>query len=305
MNPKLATCACAAARRALPVVPEHLRPAIEGQLAKVERTMNARHSALWQKHFDKRQPVIAAMHAAIVRHLDFARHETLRKLEKASREKDGPIKSANAGVAFDLIFDQAEFADGLFAALRKESANALHTAGNQLFEEIGRDDAWTMPDPKAKAFLDQRANLLKDVPDEIHKAIEEEVKAGLDKGESLAKISKRISDKFGEIGEGRAATIASTETGAAYGYGRQEGMRDAGIKYKSWLTSHLPTVRDTHAEAEEDDANQRVPIDEPFSVGGEDLMYPGDENGSPENVINCHCIALGVDDDDNDEKEGE
>ncbi|MDD5349502.1 MAG: phage minor head protein [Chthoniobacteraceae bacterium] len=257
------------------------------------------------QHFEKRQHAITAMQSAIRRHLDYAKHETLRKIEKAFRNGDikAPLKSADAhGVAWDLIFDREEFGDGLLASLREESATALHTAGNQLYAELGRDDPWTLPDPKAKAFLDARANKLKGVSDEIHKAIQAEVKAGLDKGESLAKISKRISDKFDDISEGRAATIASTETSAAYGFARQEGMTSAGIKYKRWLTSHLPNVRDTHAEAEEDEANQRVPIDEPFSVGGEDLMYPGDENGSPENVINCHCVSLAVEDD---EEEGD
>ena len=31
--------------------------------------------------------------------------------------------------------------------------------------------------------------------------------------------------------------------------------------------------------------------DEPFDVGGEALMYPGDPSGSPENTINCYCIV--------------
>jgi hypothetical protein len=258
----------------------------------------AKGKTLAERHYAQRKPVIAAMQSAIQRHLDFAKHETLRKLEKAARQKDGPIAAASGhGMAFDLIFDPNEFKEGLLAAMREESATALQTAGDQLYEELGKDDPWTMPDPKAKAFLDTRVNLLKGVPDEVHQAIEAEVKAGLDAGESLAKISKRISSKFDEIGEGRAATIASTETSAAYGFARNEGMAAAGITHKRWLTSHLPNVRDAHAEAEEDPDNQMVPIDEPFHVGGEDLQYPGDPNGSPENVINCHCIALAVESD--------
>jgi hypothetical protein len=35
-----------------------------------------------------------------------------------------------------------------------------------------------------------------------------------------------------------------------------------------------------------------VPIDEPFIVSGEELMYPGDPSGSAGNVINCRC-AIG------------
>ena len=32
-----------------------------------------------------------------------------------------------------------------------------------------------------------------------------------------------------------------------------------------------------------------------FEVGGEELEYPGDPNGSPENVIQCRCQALYID----------
>ena len=37
-----------------------------------------------------------------------------------------------------------------------------------------------------------------------------------------------------------------------------------------------------------------IPLDEPFVVAGEELMYPGDQDGSPENIINCHCIQIAV-----------
>jgi hypothetical protein len=41
-----------------------------------------------------------------------------------------------------------------------------------------------------------------------------------------------------------------------------------------------------------------VGVDETFSVGGEDLEYPGDPNGSPENVIQCRCTVAPVAPDD-------
>jgi hypothetical protein len=69
-------------------------------------------------------------------------------------------------------------------------------------------------------------------------------------------------------------------------------MKEAGVEYKTWLTSHGPTVRPTHEEAEEKYGDSPIPVEEPFEVGGEQLMFPGDPSGSAEEVINCQCVQL-------------
>jgi uncharacterized protein with gpF-like domain len=69
-------------------------------------------------------------------------------------------------------------------------------------------------------------------------------------------------------------------------------MKGVGIQYKSWLSSHGPNVRPAHASAEVRYELDPIPVNEPFIVMGERLMYPGDDAGSPGNVINCQCITL-------------
>jgi uncharacterized protein with gpF-like domain len=56
------------------------------------------------------------------------------------------------------------------------------------------------------------------------------------------------------------------------------------------LSSGLPNVRQTHLIAD----GQVRRIDEPFVVGSARLMYPGDESGPPEEVINCHCVTIAL-----------
>jgi hypothetical protein len=51
-------------------------------------------------------------------------------------------------------------------------------------------------------------------------------------------------------------------------------------------------TRDSHEKMAEHDA---IPLNESFDVGlraggTEKLMYPGDPEGSAENVINCRCV---------------
>ena len=82
---------------------------------------------------------------------------------------------------------------------------------------------------------------------------------------------------------------------AVYGAGRAKAMRQAGVQYKAWLTSGNANVRAAHLVAgEEYSPAKAIPIDEPYIVDGEELMFPGDDAGSAGNVINCHCVSIAV-----------
>jgi hypothetical protein len=59
---------------------------------------------------------------------------------------------------------------------------------------------------------------------------------------------------------------------------------------QTWVTMGDDKVRDAHAEVD----GQQVPIGEPFSVSGYDMLYPGDDSdGAPmELIINCRCNSV-------------
>jgi len=199
-------------------------------------------------------------------------------------------------IASDFLFDLETFSNGLLAAFRRTAAGALQSAGNQLLEEIGKtDDPFSMPPEEVLNFHRRRENKLKDIPDEIFDQIKASLEEGLNLGESVDELSDRVRAEFNDISDERARTIAMTETAAAYGQGRDAAMKQAGVRYKKWLTSGNANVRPGHAAANQ----QTVEIDEPFQVRNgegiiEELMMPGDPNGSPSNVINCHCVSIAV-----------
>ena len=60
--------------------------------------------------------------------------------------------------------------------------------------------------------------------------------------------------------------------------------------YKEWSTALDGRERASHRAAD----GQSVPFNQPFIVQGEELMEPGDRNGSASNVINCRCAAIPV-----------
>ncbi len=127
------------------------------------------------------------------------------------------------------------------------------------------------------------------VNDTTLEALRNQLSEGVEAGESMGELGNRIAAVFEEGRSVRTETIARTEVGSAMNFGRNEQMSEQGIKRKQWLAIFSNT-RETHAEAN----GQVVDIGDNFVVGGEELAYPQDPAGSPENVINCQCSVVPV-----------
>ena len=242
--------------------------------------------ALWRVHMERRRQTKADYSGRVTRWIFGLRGEVLKNLERK-----GEKSVIQRGAAADFLFDLDDATATFKAAMRKAGEAALNTAGTQLVkDELGRDDPWKMADPKITEFLDARENKMSGIPEEVHKTMMDTLSEGIDNGETMADLQGRIRAACNGMSKSTAERIAQTETAAAYGTARQAAMTDAGVSRKRWLTSGNDNVRLAHAEAN----GQEVGTDEPFEVGGEELMCPGDEDGSPENVINCHCISIPV-----------
>jgi len=104
----------------------------------------------------------------------------------------------------------------------------------------------------------------------------------------------------------RAETIVRTETLMIQAQASQAQMmadaaRMSAAGYtlkKSWLSARDPRVRPAHVLADatynREGTTGPIPVDQPFIVDGEELMYPHDPAGSPGNVINCRCVSVPV-----------
>lgn len=69
-----------------------------------------------------------------------------------------------------------------------------------------------------------------------------------------------------------------------------ERMRQASVPQKRWVTRRDERVRVAHADAD----GQTVPVDQPFTVGGYPMMYPGDRSAPARLVVNCRCVTVAV-----------
>ena len=113
----------------------------------------------------------------------------------------------------------------------------------------------------------------------------------VDQGLSERDASRFIRERIPSLSASRAQTIARTETHAAANYAVMESFQSTGIEARrEWVSATDERTRDDHIEAN----GQIVGLNEPFEIGADQLMYPGDPAGSPENVINCRCAVVFV-----------
>lgn len=110
--------------------------------------------------------------------------------------------------------------------------------------------------------------------------------AAEDGGWGITKMAKQIEKYLNISNFYRAERIARTEVLAASNEGSILGADSLGIEYKKeWISTNDTRTRDSHRGF-----NQVVEKYERFTLpSGARLEYPGDPNGSAEEVINCRC----------------
>lgn len=121
---------------------------------------------------------------------------------------------------------------------------------------------------------------------------------GVNAGESYDKLADRVASVF-DSAESDAMRIARTEVaGAANGVSHDyaSAMSAGGMELqKTWLSTLDERTRGNDPKDEFDHVSadgETVGINEMFEMTGEELEYPGDENGSPGNIINCRCTVI-------------
>ena len=116
------------------------------------------------------------------------------------------------------------------------------------------------------------------------------ISKGVDEGLSATEVSKLIRSISAFRGSSRAATITRTETHSAANVAAQATAKAAGVKMRRrWSSAKNERTRKAHRDAD----GQIVGMDEPFRVGGYDLMYPSDyASKAPASLtINCRCAV--------------
>jgi len=122
---------------------------------------------------------------------------------------------------------------------------------------------------------------------------------GIEEGKTMSMISTDMTKlvKSRNFYRWQALRIARTETTAASNYAATVSSSVSGVLMdKVWVSAlDARTRREPESHFDHYHMNQvKVPLDKPFEVSGEKLMFPGDPKGSAGNVINCRCSVAQV-----------
>ena len=120
------------------------------------------------------------------------------------------------------------------------------------------------------------------------------VTSGILRGNSIKKIADELQTFITDMSRTSAVRAARTAVTSAQNGGRQasyDAAEKMGIHVqKEWMATRDERTRYEHGAAD----GQVVDKDEPFKVGGEKLMFPGDPSGSGWNIYNCRCTMRAV-----------
>lgn len=144
------------------------------------------------------------------------------------------------------------------------------------------------------------ADLIKGLVDEAINKINAALSLGILGEKSPFEVMQEITRILGEEGlealggiAVRAEKIARTELARIMNmatFARQtEAAKVIPSLMKEWVSVLWPGRTRPHHWAAH---GQRVPVEEPFIVMGEAMMYPHDPSGSPANVVNCMCRSV-------------
>lgn len=182
----------------------------------------------------------------------------------------------------------------------------VETAAHQAADSVGgeldeswddlperHDDGRELPGDLGQ-YVEVTDHLLRAVGDRLAEVARLELAEGVAAGEDVEHLRDRLRARFAadgsQLGRVREERTAATEASRAWNTATLEAARalsgpDRPL-VKQWRTRGDTRVRHAHDEV---DGQLRL-LDEPFRVGGVDMMAPGDPTAPASLVVNCRCV---------------
>lgn len=230
-----------------------------------------------------------------------AMFDRLRELALANIDNKRSTRDDGAQLSVEEVLNlmeakhvvNSELRDDIIRLIREGFKRGAFNANVQGLE-------FQMNTPEVKNLLRRVAGKTEGIADTTFNGLSEAIKEGVQEGESLEELTDRVGKYFKEAKRSRTKKIAQTMTTSSFEGGQLVSFKQAGATAKSWLSQRDGNVREAHENA--DRYQNEIALNEPFIVGGEELMHPGDPDGRASNTIFCRCSMLPVINDNEDEE---
>lgn len=188
-------------------------------------------------------------------------------------------------------FDKAAWIRKFREQMRPVLSQIIDDAGDAALKDINSAIGFDVKSPDAMRFLEQRVQRFAvQVNETTWTNLQASLVEGMDLGESIDDLAKRVESVMGERITSSAQTIARTETIGALNGGTQIAWDQSGVVAgKEWSAALDERTRETHVAAH----GQIRKLNEDFDVGGGSGPMPG-SIGSAEEDINCRCSTLPI-----------
>lgn len=215
------------------------------------------------------------------------------------------LKALQENIAQQLASLESQLVSGM-----EQAAGQVYTDGGLAvvapLQAVGYDNVFFSPSQaQILAVSDFSADLIRGLTSELLTKINTQLRRAALGAIAPFDIMKEITRILGFQGKmitggiaQRVEVIVRTELARIFNLSKHNTQQDAG-KYvpdllKRWVATGDSRTRPEHLEAHREYADNPIPVNEPFIVGGEELDYPGDPKGSPAMVINCRCTTVQV-----------
>jgi phage portal protein BeeE len=200
--------------------------------------------------------------------------------------------------------------DNVLEQLRPQRLNAeieewypdeLESWGNRVLSDLSVDPSFNMLNPKVVEHLSEIAGegtepdgtpwRIKNINDTTLGRLRAQLVEGVEGGEDIRALSRRVRETFKEATEARSRVIARTEVLRSSNFGTHEAHVTSGVVAKrQWVATFDGRGRDEHVAAD----GQTVGLSQPFVLSdGTTAMYPG-ATGVAAHDINCRCTTVAV-----------
>lgn len=136
------------------------------------------------------------------------------------------------------------------------------------------------------------SGLLNDINETSKNVISRVVEASLGEGLGAIEVARNLERSVSMLFKNRAQLIARTEMVKASNVAAMESSKTSDFMYeKRWVPANQERTRPDHLAMLD---SEYIPMDQPFTVGGSQMMQPGDGSmgAGPEQICNCRCKVV-------------